>query len=284
MLPLPLGGPVGIVDTRQPVDWSHPLNHGRVLWYYGLPQWSGGSIWRDLCRRSDGVFASAGVSWQTGKPIVSFSGSSVTGNNVVIPRSIPHLYPSGSKISLYVRFYAITGIGSGTWQQVAGLGSVFSGWGYLLVYNGTELRFYTAGATGYAGVTVGKDVWLNILATYDGSNNRIYSLSDNGVYLTGIGTQSGVIGGSSFIFGIGRGDHGGGNYDEGDTFGGLIPEVSIWSERVLTVNDHLTLALQSRINRYPDTIRTIKPWVYGIDVTSPLTPPVQSYYYRKLSF
>jgi len=46
---------LSLLDTQQPVNWGHYLNGGLVSWWKVLPQWFGGSTWRDLCNRNHGT-------------------------------------------------------------------------------------------------------------------------------------------------------------------------------------------------------------------------------------
>lgn len=48
----------GRINLTRPVNWNHPLNQGRILWLYGLPQWAAGKTWFDLCRQSNGSLSS----------------------------------------------------------------------------------------------------------------------------------------------------------------------------------------------------------------------------------
>lgn len=43
------------INLGQPVNWSHPLNRGRVAWWKALPGRMGGPTWRDLCGKYHGT-------------------------------------------------------------------------------------------------------------------------------------------------------------------------------------------------------------------------------------
>lgn len=52
-----------IIDTSDPVNWSHPLNRGLVSWWLALPDQQRGVIFRDLCNRNNGTLTN-GPTWQ----------------------------------------------------------------------------------------------------------------------------------------------------------------------------------------------------------------------------
>ncbi len=52
--------PVGGVDCGTPINWSHPLNRGRLAWWLCLPGLTGGAKFVDLCKRSDATLKSMG--------------------------------------------------------------------------------------------------------------------------------------------------------------------------------------------------------------------------------
>ena len=43
------------VNWSSPINWNHGLNHGSLAWWLNVPQWQGGTTWRDLVRRFDGT-------------------------------------------------------------------------------------------------------------------------------------------------------------------------------------------------------------------------------------
>lgn len=51
-----------IVDTSDPVNWSHPLNRGLVSWWLALQGQQRGVIFRDLCNRNNGTLTN-GPEW-----------------------------------------------------------------------------------------------------------------------------------------------------------------------------------------------------------------------------
>lgn len=53
--------PAGRINLTNPVNWKHPLNTGRLAWFAGLSQWSGGNTWFDLCRRNNGTLTNGPV-------------------------------------------------------------------------------------------------------------------------------------------------------------------------------------------------------------------------------
>jgi hypothetical protein len=56
----------GIIDTRNPIEWRHPLNRGLVSWWLPFGPWQGGGTLRDLARRNHGTLTN-GPTWAAGR-------------------------------------------------------------------------------------------------------------------------------------------------------------------------------------------------------------------------
>ena len=82
---MPLAYPDDLIDVTGPIEPTYPLNRERQFWLYGLPQWSGGLVFRDLCRRFDGA-AVGTPGWQeTGRGELGISASGGSGVSVTVP-------------------------------------------------------------------------------------------------------------------------------------------------------------------------------------------------------
>lgn len=51
-------GALGQVNVLCPINWSHPLNDKRLAWWLSIPNWDGGTQFRDLCGPYHGAFTS----------------------------------------------------------------------------------------------------------------------------------------------------------------------------------------------------------------------------------
>lgn len=208
---------------------DHPLAQGLLLC---LPFGEGsGPTANDLSGRNVNGAITTGPSWSAGQGgyALSFPGNSASGQGVVDCGNAAAL-DALTPVSLVASFYANSSLGDATWQQVAGKGSVFEGAGYLLVYNGNDLRFYIMTAVGNAfqfaaHVGLGKNQWVVAVGTYDGATIRIYT---NGV-LRGSTAVADTVKSYAAGFGVGRGGVNiAGGYRDTDRFGGLADMVAVY--------------------------------------------------------
>jgi len=106
------------VNYDHPVNWSHPLNQGRVVWYLNLPGWAGSRTQVDLCQRFPAV-ANGGWTGGVGSPLgglgIGFDGSndnltvgnraglSVTGDLTIAAWIYPTASPSGTHFGIFTK-------------------------------------------------------------------------------------------------------------------------------------------------------------------------------------
>lgn len=55
------------INWSNPINQNHPLNKGLLAWWLVVPQWNGGTVWRDLTGHSNGTLTSMAPSsdWVT---------------------------------------------------------------------------------------------------------------------------------------------------------------------------------------------------------------------------
>ncbi len=223
--------PLGHIDRRQPINRKHPLNTGRVLWLYGVPSWTGGGTWRDLCGRYNGTLATVGLfpTWrQTGRGDVGLY--LIESDNQRVDTA--YLAPTSATIAVWVRFNALNGVRllainrTGTGEES----------GLCIFTNSASVNLYgrTAGGGGWQ-ITLGGsatpvvDTDYRIVGTYDATTGAAR------LYLNGVQIGSQDITPASLVYQTDDGTRKWrfGGDDTGTTVGGLISDCGLW-DRALT--------------------------------------------------
>lgn len=258
----------GHLDTSCPVDWSHPLNAGRVLWLLGHPQpgWTGGSVWWDL----------VGLSAKTGNDGTLTNGPTWAAT----PRGDMGLILNGStqKVSLGAfRPHANNQVTVAVWLNpaVTSRGDLVTAWldgvhtddSFNLLYGltaGKPQFFVTNGSsTGNSGVgstamTVG--TWNRVVGTYDGTVVSVYL---NGVLQASASVSLTMPTGGTRTVWVGNNDAGDGATN------GTIAEPTLINRAWSAAEVALDYDLSQR--GYPGVLRRVRPWSTGTTVTGGTT-------------
>lgn len=158
------------IDTRSPVNWSHPLNRSRRCWWMVLPSQTGGYVLRDITRSGfDGTLTNfatlaTGVSgWRPasrpgGYGSILFDGidDTVTVNGPALTRFTiaAWTYNNGANASP-----VILKVGGGFWQ----------------ITSTGKMRFSPNGGSNFDGTaTVTANAWHRLVTTWDGTSTRHY--------------------------------------------------------------------------------------------------------------
>lgn len=201
------------VDLGSPVA-DHPLNRGRVLWLYGLPNpYTGGASWRDLCRRTSGPLTN-GPQWQaTGRGDVGLRLVGASAQRVLTTWTTAPTRPF--TVACWFRLTAASGV-----QSIVGQWGGSSGGPHLLYASGTDLVFgiYTPGYVFHTAAGVlSAGVWYRALYGLGPANTFLYL---NG---QAVGTPQ-AAGPSVSAIAFEVGSNGGLNY-----LTGSVADVSLWA-------------------------------------------------------
>lgn len=237
------------VDSRDPVEWGHPLNRGRVLWLLTLPQWYGGRQWFDLAGRNHGTLTN-GPLWQPragGHGAVGFDGVNdyvgtsggffgSLANKVVTAAA--WVNPAGSLTAYQSLFDGTASAGPDRM-----LSAFFGG-------NANQLYVAIARSSGTA-ITLSTpwvaNQWQRLLVACDGTTASVYR---NGV-LAGAGV--GAVG-TGFVAVNASGWQIGGNPSGGGApLAGGVDDVSVWSRALSPAEVAADYALSRQF--YPGVLR-----------------------------
>ncbi len=253
------------INAGAPVNWQEPLNRGLVSWWMNLPyrQWGGGTLWRDLCRKSDGTLTNMAVpstatsGWngpngrRGGFGVLAFDGS-----NDFVSAAHPMSFASAFTVSAWAFLNAYNGstdttilsVTSGANDELylsVASSSIPSNAGKMNfnAYNGSIVGAYQQGATNSFPLTT----WTHFAGVWDGTNWIIYK---NGI------SFASVAGGApptlANNLGIGA-ITGGGRY-----WNGYIDSVRMQS-RALNANEMLQL-YTDELNGYRRTLNFAGTW------------------------
>lgn len=253
--------PLGPIFTPAPVNWSHPLNRGRVLWLYGIPPLAGGSQWYDLCNRSNGALSNA-PAWATtgrGDSGLRLVGASVQQVNLGSPPSLQLQFPL--TIAAWVRptlakdYNAVLAYAVSFSNATTAYSLVITNSGQLYAdTNGTNNPI----SNGY----VSANVWQRIAVTIQpvASGTTFYR---NGGNATSASGTPGTPTYAGKTLQIGTYSSGGSSPLYNGHFDGQLADVSIWS-RALSASEILADYDLSRRN-YPGVLNRI-PFESGYSV------------------
>lgn len=175
MLSAPVLDPARPVYLPRPVNWSHPLNRGRVVWFLALPGRVGGSTWYNLAASAHGAIGNATTSSSGWRPTTR-------------PGGFGHFAFDSSDDQVDVPAFAIPqGTAPRSWAawfrtSATGLKVLFdqgdttaNGTRFLLYDSGTgKMRLEMTGDTVFGTTTVTDGAWHRVVGTHDGSNASLY--------------------------------------------------------------------------------------------------------------
>lgn len=252
----------GRIDTRQPVNWQHPLNRGAGVWCLPLPGRSGGGTLFDLAGRYPGTLSS-GVTWTAGPdgfPAVAFgSGSQSVGFGTASP-----VAGGAATWTLTLKWSGTAGRAIGQWgnssAQQAWLIEVLSDGAVQLAVSNLAATFKIVKSN--TSITAG--AWVRLGVTYDaGSVSMYFDGSPQGTTVT-FGTYSGSVQAGSGPIDLN-------NETSSATAGGLTAATDLrMYPRALAAADLAALADQTR-RGHPDTLRRYTPRAW---LTASGSPPL----------
>lgn len=186
--------PEGPVYYGQPVNWSHPLNRGRLAWWLPLPWWSGGIRLQDLCGKAHGTLTD-GPTWSGRRgrpgalaPELQFDGT----NDYVLTSNLD----TGSVFTL--AFWARNEATSSTIRAVCRSSAANAA--SLYRWSDGTWAFYTEGSTNNALTSTGATgtAWTHVVGVYDGTTKYLYI---NGVLHNSFVVTTGASGSAAFRIG-----------------------------------------------------------------------------------
>jgi hypothetical protein len=226
------------------VNWSHPLNRGRVLWLTGLPQKTGSSTWYDAAGRNHGTLTSGPVWTPTGYG----AGLTFSNNYVDVAAAAAFDVPA---LTVAALFYPTQTGGNGIFERSTN-GSVNSGSLLFLESGNLNFRVGRAGGTDTATAgAVSTNAWHFAAGTLAGTTVS--------AYLDGAAPATAALGGA---LNTGTGAARVGSLFGVYLFAGLVADVHYYS-RALSAAE--VAALRDQMLRgHPDTLRRPKPWSFGV--------------------
>lgn len=110
------------INLTNPVNWKSPLNIGLVSWWLGLPQYSGGNTWHDLCRRNNGTLTN-GPAWTPDSNGYSRLGYDGTSDYVACDRKTPESAKMSFVVVIRPSTFTLDTISRRVLHQSDGLGN-----------------------------------------------------------------------------------------------------------------------------------------------------------------
>lgn len=284
-----------IVDTSDPVNWSHPLNRGLVSWWLALPDQQRGVIWRDLCRRNHGTLTS-GPTWQGASGRQGGWGSlALDGSDDLVNAGTA----SGLDFERTDKFSICAWIFVDTTTPLASsvitrsdTSSFSKGWAFVLfrraTLNSTSLCFTLISSTignnmievnaGASAISSGR--WTHVACSYNGSSLasgvKLYidgALKTNTVVYDALSASSKATGVSVSI---------GGRYlpTPSQYLDGKIDDVRVWNREV-SESEIVFYYVLSR-QRYPGVLNRLPDRRSSVVEASPggLAIPIAAYHYN----
>jgi hypothetical protein len=165
--------PVYLAD---PVNWEHPLNVGRKLWWLTLPGLSGGRQWLDLCALNPSTLTNmtAGNGWQATNRTGGFGEirlDTFSGGYIAGPTDVAFNGNGGFTAAAWA--YTTSTFTGGIMDKGRS-----SAWGCYFEAGAGKIKFNLANTEIVAAAARALLTWYRVLITYD---NNIQSLYLNGL-------------------------------------------------------------------------------------------------------
>lgn len=266
------------INLTQPLNTKHPLAKGLVAAYFGLPQWSGGNTWFDLCGKSNGTLTNGPVwvSESSGNRALSYDGFDDY-VNVGSPPTLQFANTDPFSISFWMKASNLSFCCAVSYSATAS-GSAY--YVYLdpnfSTTNGILFDYFAGGYRRISSTTnvIRTNEWFHVCATTDNSNTAAgMNIYVNGVRCTGATGGSGTVNSISYnpaiIFNIGG--RNGTNY-----FSGILNKVMVYN-RELPASEVAALYQETR-SGCPRLFRPFKrkPTAIPVTTVSPTVEPVAS--------
>lgn len=259
-----LGDPINLAN---PVNWSHPLNRGRVGWWIGLPPRDGGLGYYDLCGLNHGTL-NGGLAWGgTSRPggYSELRGDGTAkyvdcGNGPAIGVT------SNMSFACSVKLNA-----TGTFV-FAGKDASSGGRAWDLDTTGSGARFYVnGGSNGIAngGTSLLANTWYRLVGTYRNNGGVNGTLT---VYINGIGDGGATTGDTSVPTATAALRLGSRSYSGFEQYvNGSYDDFTLWN-RELTAAE---VAADYELSRtgYPGVLNRVDISA-SLDMTSGAGPPI----------
>jgi hypothetical protein len=248
--------PGAALNLDCPVNWSHPLNRGRVAWYLAHPSIPRGNTWHELCgmsskRAYDGTLTN-GPMWKgnCGRP-GGYGSLSFDGVNDVVSTAIT-VDPGASSFAVGFWFNTATSAGTQVILCKGNEGAANAGFSFNLA--GGVLTWRARGSSAAVSVTsaVSTNTWYHACGVIDRANtlSRLYI---NGLQVSSGSTASiGATVSSGAILQYGR--RGPTNNDF--PYLGLLDDVFYYPDTLLSATNVFALHQQSRLG-HPETLNWI---------------------------
>ncbi len=270
------------VFTPDPIEWSHPLNHGRVGWWLSLPPNDSVLWFPDLCNKAPAINQNAsGVSWQSIYRPGGF------GRSLLFSTSSVQNYVDCGNPSQFQMTDVMTIGCTARWTgslansiMIAKWGGT-SGWLIGASAANADKIIWAATIGGSVGAvtstnTYNDGAWHRIIAVYDGANLKLYV---DGIQTGGNTAASGTISNQSannLVFG---------NYTShsstSNIFVGYLDDLFVsraaWTQAMVTQDYELSR------RGYPGVLRRMTPGRSTYLLTSPVTAVGNPYYYQALA-
>jgi hypothetical protein len=227
--------PSGAVPLAGAINWSHPLNVGRIGWWLTLPGRGRGAKVYDLTGQNHGSFAgvisSTTSGWQATRRPGGWGHIALDGvDDQVTLADSPSLHRPTSTNRISMAFWVWLGAAvAGKFINLVNLNDPeLNLKGFQARINTTQVVFIEAGiATDYrslnATIALPLGVWTHVVLTWDGTVLAIY--------INGNLNISGLVGGTASPLNVGTTGGGFGTKTSGDDafFTGFLDDVGIWS-------------------------------------------------------
>lgn len=261
------------INGVSPVDWLHPLNRDRLVWYYQPTGYKGGSRIMDLCQRENpasyGVLSSGTWATWVGTPY----GAGINGENgdlnyaAATPSAATRSAMHGAMAAWYRPESAdpspiFIGVGdNSTNLRQTGLGADDSGSNKFRVFHAANGSTTIQATTTSATYTSGR--WYRVLWVMTPAGGRFFvNGSEQALtYSTGSSSTVSWIGNHTTVSVVRYGTGGGLSIVPAGCIDGILADGSIWGARSLAVTDPVSFArmdyeLSSR--GYPGVLNRVR--------------------------
>jgi hypothetical protein len=243
------------VDTRNPVNRSHPLNRGRVAWWLALPAITGGNKFYDLMGLNPGTLAN-----MTGASASGWHGTTRAGGwGHLLFDGVDDYVDAGNPAAFNLSNFTISawintpgGSVSGGTHQTPSIVRKEGSYALVVLNTNNLITGNFAGANAVSSSTIPINTWFHAVGTFDGNTAAVYI---NGVVAgTASNTTSTPITTSNFRISS--------SPSFGDEFFiGSMDDVALWN-RALSVAEVLAYYNLSR-QGYTGVLNRVPWWSYA---------------------
>lgn len=259
------------VDTRDPVEWAHPLNQGRVLWLLGLSALAGGGRWFDLCGRFPAAGALVGgPTWaasQYGDAGLLFDGAATR------YAGLSGVDPSGRATFGAAATVRVDTSASASKQTLFGSGSdgTSGSWGVFRRTDGevSGYCFDSASRMATAAAALASNgQWARIALIKSAVGGLSVAINGRVLATVSAGTGAQSTQGTSPKLGIRTDDN------SNTRWKGPVFDAAVWYDCPLlhSAAQFAWLDYEQSLAGHPDTLRRVRPWSFGVAAGGGGTP------------